>query len=317
MRRYMLIDGNNILHASQGAPKLTVGNTEVQAIFGFLRTMQKLVKTYPQLTPIVTWDGASWRSMIFSDYKSAREKNHTASYKKAQEEKTKAQAQKPAIQKALTMIGIDQVRASNMEGDDLIAIMADRYAARGDKIMIVSGDRDLIQLVGPSVSWFDPINDRKIRNTEDMAKVLDVRVDNFQQYVEMKALMGDSGDSVPGVGGIGDKGAQQFIDTYGTFANFSNGCFDGSIDIAKLPKKFRTLAEDEEKRIAFSFNLKLVDLRTKFRPDPVNLKVSRGEPDIERFRKFCERLVFRSMLKDLSAWLSPFPAFRAPWEEAA
>lgn len=323
MRRYMIIDGSNILHASQGAPKLTVGNTEVQAIFGFLRTMQKLVKVYPLLTPLVLWDGASWRNIIFPDYKIGRAKNDTPSAQKAQAEKKKAQAQLPAIKKALTLVGIDQVRAANMEADDLAAIIADRYVARGDRTLLVSGDQDWLQLIGPGISWFDPINDRKASKPEDLAKLTSskfpdgIPVTSMQQFVELKALMGDSGDSVPGVGGIGPKGAIEFIQTYGSFADFSNGCLDGSIDVAKLPKKFRDLGQSEDKRIAFGSNMRLVDLRTKARPAPLNLTVTKGEPNIERFRNFCEKLVFRSMLRDLEAWLSPFPSFRPSLEEAA
>ena len=73
MKRYLLIDGNNITHAAQSMKKLTVGEIEVQAVYGFLRQIRKLIARYPILKPIVLWDGASWRNMQFPEYKENRE----------------------------------------------------------------------------------------------------------------------------------------------------------------------------------------------------------------------------------------------------
>lgn len=301
--------------------KLTVGETQVQAIFGFLKQIRKLVHRYPLLTPVVLWDGASWRNMQFPAYKDNREKNHTAAYKRQQEERTAARKQMPAIKKALTLLGIDQVKASNMEADDLAAIIADMKVKQGGRVLLVSGDRDWIQLVGPGISWFDPINDRKVMKAEDLEQVAGFKVDRIEQYLEIKALMGDMGDNIPGVGGIGDKGAQEFISKFGSWANFSNMALDGSLDLSVVDPKFRkaieALATDEDRRIRFSSNIALMDLRHPSRPAPVNLQVTKGEPDRDKFRVFCERLVFQSFLRDLDAWLSVFPAFQQELGEAA
>lgn len=321
MKRYLLVDGNNITHAAQGMKKLTVGDTQVQAIFGFLKQMRKLLHQYPLLTPVVLWDGASWRNMQFPEYKNNREKSHTAAYQRTLEERQSAKKQMPAIKKALTLLGIDQVKASNMEADDLAAIIADLKVRQGGRVMLVSGDRDWIQLVGPGISWFDPINDRKVMKAADLEQAIGIRVDRIEQYVEVKALMGDIGDNIPGVGGIGEKGAQEFIDKFDCWANFSNMALDGSLDLSvvnpRFRKAFERLAEDEDKRIRFAGNLALMDLRHTARPKPVNMHVTKGDPDRDRFQVFCERLVFQSFLKDLDAWLSVFPAFRQSLEEAA
>ncbi|RWJ03402.1 PIN domain nuclease [Mesorhizobium sp.] len=315
MNRYLLIDGNNLTHAAQSAKKLTVGDTEVQAIFVFIKMMRTVIGKYPMCKPVVLWDGASWRYMDFPEYKGNRDKEHTPAYKKQTEERASAKKQIPAIKKAMTLLGVDQVRASNMEGDDLAAIMGDLYVKRGDKVVLCSGDKDWIQLAGPSMLWFDPIKDRKVRTPEDIETAINVKVKSFRQFVEFKALCGDSGDNIGGVGGIGDKGAQEFLETFGSFTNFTNGCMDGTIDPKKLAKKFRDLAEDEDKQMLFSRNIWLMDLRTPKRPAPLNLTVTRGEPDLERFETFCRRLMFQSFLTDLPTWASAFPAFRM--EEAA
>lgn len=316
MQRYLLIDGNNITHAAQSAKKLTVGNIEVQAIFGFIRTMHKMMRVYPLMKPIVLWDGASWRKMHAPEYKENREANHTKAYEKAQVERKAAKNQIPAIKKGLTLLGIDQVKASNMEADDLAAILGDKFTKRGDRVLLVSGDKDWIQLVTPTMGWFDPIQDRKIFKAADCEGAIKIKVDNFRQFLEIKALMGDIGDNIAGVGGIGEKGAQHFIDVFGSWANFSNMAMDGTWAIAfnevepRYRKVFQTLVDDENKRLLFSRNMHLMDLRTPARPAPVNLVVTRGEPDRARFETFCQRLVFLSFLKDLDAWLTVFPAFR-------
>lgn len=317
MNRYLLIDGSNITHAANSSKKLTVGTTEVQAVFGFMRTMRKICATYPGATPIVLWDGASWRNMLFPDYKENREKNETKAEKAQQEARQTARAQMPAIKKGLELLGVTQIRASNMEADDLAAIVGDRYAKRGDKIVLVSGDKDWVQLVLPNMIWFDPIVDRKIRTAADIEPALGYKVDSFQQFLEMKCIMGDSGDNIGGVGGIGDKGAIQFLAEYGSVANFSNMILDKTLDPAKLPKKIRDFALSEEKQMIFQRNMRLMDLRTSARPVPVNMQINKGTPDVERFRTFCTRFMFQSFLKNLETWVSVFPAFTEIEEERA
>ena len=308
MKRYLVIDGNNILHASNSIGKLLVGDTEVQAIFGFLRVMRKLYATYPTMTPIVLFDGASWRHMIYPEYKGNRGKTDTAASAKVSDAANTARKQLPLVKKGLSLLGVTQIRASNMEADDLAAILVDKFEPRGDKVMLVSGDKDWLQLVSPNVSWFDPINDRKVMNIQDLNEKIGINVSNFAQFLEFKALVGDQGDNIPGVGGVGEKGAVEFLNRYGSYADFSNQCLDGTVDPAKLEKKFRDLAESEDKRINFAFNLKLMDLRIKSRPDPVNMQVDKGEPDLAKFKHYCDRLMFKSFTKDLGNWVSVFPA---------
>jgi 5'-3' exonuclease len=317
MDRYLLIDGSNITHAANGAKPLKVGDTQVQAIFGFLRTMRKICATYPNVTPVVLWDGASWRNIEYPDYKANREKKDTKSDQVQQEARKQARKQMPAIKKGLSLLGVAQVRAANMEADDLAAILGDRYLGKGGKVILVSGDKDWVQLVKPNMMWFDPIVDRKIRTAEDVKEALGYKVADFKQFLELKAIMGDMGDNISGVGGIGEKGAQEFLETYGSVSNFSNMILDKSLDPKTLPKKIRDFAESEDKQIIFQRNLKLMDLRTTARPAPLNLTVDKGEPDTDRFETFCNRLMFRSITKDLRTWLSVFPAFYHLQEELA
>lgn len=305
-KKYVLIDGNSIGHAANSGTVLTVGTTQVQALYGFLRTIRRITAIYPHYTPVVLWDGASWRKMIYADYKANRDKADTIHEKRMQAAKDSFKQQVPAIKTATTMLGIDQVWAINMEADDLAAIMTDLYVKQGHQVMLLTGDQDWIQLVGPGVTWVDPIHDRKINHTNfvEMTGCRDAKA-----FVEKKALCGDTGDNVPGVGGVGEKGALQFLEQFGSFTEFSNLALDPAFDLKSLPKKYRDLALDEAKRINFAQNLRLMDLRTSARPAPVNLTVTRGAADQATFLKFCIKAMFKSIYEDFDNWISVFPAF--------
>lgn len=311
----LLIDGNSLGHYYNNAKPLSIGPMPVQAIFGFLRGLRQQVANFQNYTPIVTWDGASWRKLAFPTYKEIRERNETKAEVKQQVQKDAYKQQAPYIKKALRMLGIAQVTALNMEADDLGAILADRCTVKGGKVILLTGDKDWIQLVGPNCVWRDPINERTVtvKNFEEFTGVA-----TTQQFVEVKALCGDAGDSVPGVGGVGEKGAIEFIKTYGSFNDFTHQCiFEKSIDVKKLPKKYRDLVENEDKAIAFARNITLMDLRAKERPQPQNLVIDKGEVDPEKFRQFCDLLLFKSITQEFDDWLRVFPAFREQLLEAA
>lgn len=314
-QKLLLIDGNNLGHYYNNSKPLTIGSLKVQAIYNFLKGIRQFVALFQTHKPIVIWDGASWRRMMFAEYKENRERRETKSEIRLAKLKDEYKLQVPYIKKALRMLGIAQVSALNMEADDLGAILTDRCIANGGSVVLLTGDKDWLQLVGPGVVWRDPIHDRVVteKNFKDFTGL-----DTTRQFVEMKALAGDSGDNVPGVGGIGEKGAIEFLNKYGSFTNFTNGVlFEKTIDFDTLPKKFKALVEDEEKAIIFSRNIDLVDLRTPRRPIPLNLQIDHGEPDATKFQRFCEILLFNSITKNLSDWLAVFPAFREPLHAAA
>lgn len=309
MKKYLIIDGNSLGHFSNNGRVLTLGDMQVQAIYGFLRTLRAKMALYSNHTPIVLWDGASWRKMLMPTYKDHRDNAETANEIRMNLQKDKYKLQVPYIKKALKMLGIAQVWSLNMEADDLAAIMTDLYVSQGAQVTLLSGDKDWIQLVGPSTTWADFINKRTV-NAANFQEF--TGVDTTKKFVEMKALMGDDGDlgKGSGVGGVGEKGAIDFLNKYGSFNEFLHAVsIYKTVDINKLPKKYRALVEDENKALIFDRNIKLMDLRTTVRPAPQNMTVDKGEADQERFARFCELLLFKSILQELDDWLRVFPQF--------
>lgn len=309
MTKYLLIDGNSLGHFSNNSRTLSLGDLQVQAIYNFLRNLRQVMAMHQQHVPVVLWDGGSWRKMIMPTYKDHRDNKTTAAEIAQNLKKDHYKTQVPYIKKALRFLGIAQVWSLNMEADDLAAIMTDRYVGQGAEVVLYTGDQDWLQLVGPKVIWRDFAN-KRIVNQGNFAEF--TGVPTVQQFVEVKALAGDDGDLGPGsgVGGVGKKGAIDFLNKYGSFDNFlEEVCLHKTIDIKKLPKKYRALVEDEEKALIFQRNMKLMDLRTPVRPAPENLTVDAGDPSIEKMQRLCEILLFNSILKDLPDWIRVFPKF--------
>lgn len=305
-KNYIIIDGNSLGHFANNGAKLTLGDMPIQAVYNFLRNLRQCMALHQNYTPICTWDGASWRKMLLTEYKENRDKIETVTERKQAARKDDYKRQIPYIKKALYLLGIPQVLAFNYEADDLGAILADRYSPNG-KVVLYTGDKDWIQLVGPNVVWRDFANKRVINaaNFEEMTGLKTSR-----QFVEVKALAGDTGDGVPGVGGLGEKGAIEFLNEFGSFTEFVNQVTFHGLDISKRPKKIRDLIEDEAKAITFARNLDLVDLRTSERPAPINFTIEKGNPSKRLFEVFCDRLLFKSMTNDLDEWIRVFPAFQ-------
>lgn len=309
---YCLIDGNSIGFAAQSASKLSAGGEPTQAIYGTIRTVRQIVATHNMLTPIVLWDGVSWRKHVFPEYKAHRDKVATTPHeKKAKAERDEYKRQKPQIARGLKLLGVPQMLSMNMEADDLAAILTKRFRANGKKVFLISGDKDWLQLVGPGVSWHDPIRDDRINGGNFAEKT---GLANPRQLVELKCLVGEPGDLGPGsgVGGIGEKKARWLLETYGSVGGFLNAWIDGSLKDEKLHKAFLDFAaENSPGQEIFQRNLMLIDLRTEKRPEMLDPKLTKGAFNREGFIEFCGQFAFKSILKDIDAFLEPFdPAAR-------
>lgn len=318
---FLAIDGNHIGHAANAAATLHAGEIETQAIYGTLRSIRPAITIYATLTPLVLWDGASWRKTFFDDYKASRRETLTKSDQKLADMRASFNRQKPYIKQALAHLGIAQMIAVNLEADDLAAFLVRRYQPAGKKIMLISGDKDWIQLLRPGVGWLDPI--RNVRLTEktlpkrlgwcpDKKKIVAstedrddlIGVPSPQAWLEMKCLMGDVSDDIPGVGGIGPKGAIELLTEHGSVATFMNRYLDGTL--TDLPAKLEDFARSVEKHEAYRRNQTLMDLNAPSVPKPDGLSLDKGAFDPDAFRALCEELSFRSILANFDAWIEPF-----------
>ena len=316
MAKALLIDGNAIGFASQMATKLTVGGREVQAIFGFIRTLRDVVEQFRGFEPLVLWDHrAQWRFDLYPDYKGNRERDA-----KMVEMKEKYKAQKPLIGRALYTLGISQLLVRGAEADDMAGLLTAKITGRGGKVVLCTGDRDWLQLMNENVVWFDPIRGQRVtaKNFSEFTGYATAR-----QFLEGKALTGDASDNIKGVGGIGEKGAPEFLMQWGSVEEFFRRADAGELP-PKLPKAWERFARNEcpprsdvPMRDAYRRNLKLMDLQSVPKPDPKLVKVTRGRFNPEAFRELCEELAFRSILLKFEQWIQPFQTLTEQTRNAA
>jgi 5'-3' exonuclease len=309
VKHHTLIDGNSVGHAAQhgfGAKgkKLIAGGQETTAIFGMLQSMQKLMRTRTGTAPVVLWDGRSWRYERFPDYKG----NRTATVEQ-QQERERYKSQRRFMFEGLHYLGVKQLVAANMEADDLAAILSRQYAAQGDVVSLITGDKDWLQNVQPGVAWIDHKQDRKCT------------VENFEAFtgyktrtafVHSKALQGDAGDNVKTNIGIGEKGALDLLTAFPCVHTFLNEDIDRAADRFRnvtgkpLGAKFRNFHGSQELRDRFEWALELMDLAHPNLPVPTGIKATRAPINRPAFEQFCMRFGMSSVLQGMDRFIAPF-----------
>lgn len=298
----LIIDGNSLGHAQHNATKLSVrksdgGEFQTQAIFGMVKSMRQLLERYPGWKILILWDGeAQWRKAIHPAYK----ENRKAKNEVEQAHKNAYKAQSAFIRKAMSLLGILQTFATTLEADDMAGILVKKLSAAGEQIVLVSGDRDWLQLVRPGVTWFDPIRDHTV-NISNFAEFTGYFTP--EEFVQGKALMGDTSDNVPGVGGIGEKGAPEFLAQFKSVENFFAQCDSGDF----VPKKVAHVKlSSPAGRAAFERNYKLMNLLDVPNPSREDVVVIKAEYSEAKFQHFCEKLAFGSVLRNFDNFMQVF-----------
>ncbi len=203
--RLVLVDGSGfIFRAFHALPPMSrPDGTPVNAVFGFCNMITRLMKEHTGTHLAVIFDAGSktFRNRMYDQYKAHRP-----------EPPEELIPQFALIREATRAFGLPSIELEDWEADDLIAAYAKAVKAKGGEAIIVSSDKDLMQLIGPSVTMLDPMKNTPIGLAEVEAK-FGVTPD---RVIEVQALIGDSVDNVPGVPGIGPKGAAQLINEFGT-----------------------------------------------------------------------------------------------------
>lgn len=203
-----LVDGSSyIFRAFFALPPLTNSSgLPTQAIYGFANMTLKFLKTHrPEYLAVVLDAGReTFRNQIYQDYKGNRP-----------EAPADLIPQFPYIRKLLAAMNVAVLELQGFEADDLIATLSEHFSTRGTEVVIVSGDKDLMQLVGKEVRLLDTAKGKWI-GIEGVKEKFGVEP---EKVVEVMALMGDSVDNIPGVKGIGEKTAIALIQRYHSLEN--------------------------------------------------------------------------------------------------
>ena len=282
-RTICLIDGSGyIFRAFYALPSMTrTDGTPVNAVYGFINMLMTLIKENACAHIIVVFDAKrkNFRNDIFAAYKENRS-----------ETPPELIPQFPLIRQATEAFNIPWIEMEGFEADDLIATYARIATEKGWKTRIVSGDKDLMQLMNDKVSLYDPLK-RKDMTAQDVMAKFGVTAD---KVVDVQSLMGDSIDNIPGASGIGAKTAADLINTFGSLDNLLN-----NIHQIPQPKRREILIRDKDQIL---MSKKLVELN-KYAPVNENLSDFRlKKPDFAVIFNFLNTNEFKSLIAKAKTW---------------
>jgi DNA polymerase-1 len=195
----------------------------------------------------------------------------------------------PYIRRSLEALHIPILEAAGFEADDVIGTLAREAAERGHEVFIVSGDKDMMQLVTERVKILNPQKDNLVL---DPAKVMEVLGVPPGKVVDVMALRGDTVDNIPGAPGIGDKGSVDLIVEFGSV----EAVLDRAAEVKR--KTYRESLEQNREAVLLSKELVTIDSRV-----PLELDLAAFEtqpPDVEACRELFTELEFTSMLRELA-----------------
>jgi DNA polymerase-1 len=253
----LLIDGHSILNrAFYGLPLLSNSKgIYTNAVYGFLNIMFKVFDDVKPDHIAVAFDlsAPTFRHEMYKEYKGTRKKMPDELH-----------AQVPVIKEVLEAMDVAILQKEGFEADDLIGSEAAKAAASGMQVTILSGDRDLLQLVTDDVTLMLPKTSKGSTTVERFTpeRVREVYQIGPENIVDLKAMMGDSSDNIPGLPGVGEKTATNLILTYGSLENArahfeeikpkkAMEAFRDHFDLGEMSKALATIKTDVDLGIGF------------------------------------------------------------------
>jgi len=274
MNTLLLIDGNAIMHRAYHAlpPFKSTDGTPTNVVYGYLSMLYKVVGDFKPDYLISCFDTPkpTFRNKLFKKYQIQRPKIEDDFI-----------IQIPLVKQALDAAGINRIEKDGFEADDLIGTITRIFETNKFRVVILTGDKDIFQLITDNVFVAAPqlgLANIKIFDKSEVEKKLDV---SPNQIVEYKALAGDPSDNYPGASGIGPKTASKLIHQFGTVDNIYKNLrqvesekvkeiLEKERDKVYVSKKLATILTDVDidldiEKLKFkSFKKDLIDFLTKY-----------------------------------------------------
>lgn len=288
--KIVLIDGHSILNrAFYGLPDLTnAEGLHTNAIYGFLTIMFKLLEEEKPEYLTVAFDvhAPTFRHKMYAEYKGTR---------KPMADELRQQV--PVIKEVLHAMGVKTIECAGLEADDMIGTLSNRCENEGMEVTVISGDRDLLQLATEHVKIRIPKTKQGKTEIEDYyAKDVEERYQvTPKEFIDLKALMGDTADNIPGVPSIGEKTATKIITQYHSIEEAHE-----HVDELKPPRASKALSEHWDLAV-LSKELATINVKADF---PYELSEAKlGNLYTEEAYIFFQKLEFKNLLSrfDVSA----------------
>ena len=294
--KIMVIDGNSILNRAYfGIRNLSNHEgTPTNAVYGFLSTLFKQEDEEKPDRIVVCFDvkEKTFRHKKFDFYKATR---------KPMEEKLAVQL--PIIKEVLDALGIVRCEMAGYEADDLLGTISRRANEHGDECVVLTGDRDSLQLAGGGTVV------RLVKSSQGKTTYTSYTTEKFREeygfdpirLIDLKSLMGDSSDNIPGVKGVGEKSAMQLLHDFGSL----DGIYE-HIDDERIKKGVRTKLLADEQSARDSYWLATIDRNVPLELDVENLP----EPKMDKAALYAllTRLEFDQFIRRLGLTEEQAPA---------
>ncbi|NKB78008.1 MAG: DNA polymerase I [Gammaproteobacteria bacterium] len=281
-REIILIDGSSFLfrayHAMGREALMTSDGRMTQAIFGMVNMLRSLLKECQPSHIAVVMDakGKTFRHDMYDQYKANRP---------PMPDDLREQLQ--YLKKIIPAMGLPLVSVCGVEADDVIGTLSKTAIADGFRVMIVSSDKDLTQLVNNKVEMVDTMKNIRL----DPQGVLDKFGVVPDQIIEYLALVGDTADNIPGVPKVGPKTAVKWLNEYGSL--------DGIVENASSIKgKVGEYLRENLEQLALSKKLTTIKCDVELDCEPEELVL--GAPDYSALTAYYSDLEFKSWLKEVS-----------------
>ena len=276
-----LIDGSSYIFRAFYGIRQFLSNSKglpTNALYGFPTMLSKVVRDEQPDYLAVVFDSKAktFRHDMYPDYKANRD---TPPEELAQ--------QFPYFEPLVAAFNMVSLRQDGYEADDIIGTLAKMGELAGMAVTIVSGDKDMMQLISPNVHMLDTMKDKRFEKPE----VIDKFGVPPDKVIEVMGLMGDSSDNIPGVKGVGPKTATELIQKYGSIEELYKNIEE--IDKQKLKDKLET----DKDNALLSRRLVTIDTEMKLDCQVEDLKMK--EPDADKLRALYTEFEFKSLLENL------------------
>jgi DNA polymerase-1 len=240
--RLVLIDGYSfVFRAFYSLPNMTrLDKMPIGAIYGMMQMLIKLISEleYSHIAVVLDGGGKNFRHHLYPEYKAHRP-----------ECPENLKPQFPIVRQAIESLNITIIEQENTEADDLIGTFAKNFSKLNHQVLVVSPDKDLLQLVDDNILVYDAVKDQIL----DRQKVQEKLGVLPNQIIDFLAIVGDSADNIPGVAGIGPKGAIELLTEFHDLENIFN-------NIENIKGRKAQLLQDSHQKAILSKKLATLDL---------------------------------------------------------
>lgn len=281
--KFLIIDGNSLVHRAFHAipPLSTSDGTVTNAVYGFTNMLFKVLRQLEPTYIAVAFDKGkiTFRHASYTDYKAKRKATPP-----------ELRSQFPLLKEVLHHMRICALELENFEADDIIGTLTDLAVAKGIESIVLTGDRDALQLVSPRVRVL--LTRKGITEMEeyDEGRVWDRYGVSPPQIIDIKGLMGDTSDNIPGVPGIGEKTALKLIQEYGTIESVI-------AEANKLPTRWRNKIMEHRDLAQLSKKLATIDRKV-----PLNVEMEQFKwpgPDYPALLDIFSKLEFKTLVHNI------------------